>query len=165
MQDKQNGNPEIKIIFQQFFFWAFFGIFLCLNIANIQGLPEISFVSQPVWPILQKTADHLRTGAGDFPGINNWRSNFAHNARKTDKAILLRPESKRPLKSRIGRLYSEVKTEHIFATGRALCPGSVPAAQKHDKKSRKRLYIIIVPPYRRPVNCECWLMKTHKNGL
>nr|DAH44132.1 MAG TPA: hypothetical protein [Caudoviricetes sp.] len=48
MQDRQNGNPEIKVIFQQLFFWPFFGIFLCLNIANIQGLPEISSVSQPV---------------------------------------------------------------------------------------------------------------------
>lgn len=165
MQDKQNGNPEIKIIFQRLFFWPFFGIFLCLNIANIQEPLEILFVSQPVWPILQKTADHLRTGAGDFPGINNWRSNFAHNARKTDKAILLRPESKRPLKSQIGRSHSGFKIEHTFATGRALCPGSVPAAQRHDKKSRKRLYIIIVPPYRRLVNREYWLTKVHKNGL
>lgn len=165
MQDKQNGNPEIEIIFQQFFFWPFFDIFLCLNITNIQGPPEISSVSQPVWPILQKVADHLWTGAGDFPDVNNWRSNFTYNACKTDKARLLQPESKRPLKSRIGRLYSEVKTEHTFATVRTLCPGSVPAAQRHDKKSRKRLYIIIVPPYRRPVNYEYWLTKAHKKRL
>nr|DAH33845.1 MAG TPA: hypothetical protein [Caudoviricetes sp.] len=46
------------------------------------------------------------------------------------------------------------KTEHIFATVRTLRPGSVPTAQRHDKKSRNRLYIIIVPPYRRPVNRE-----------
>ena len=166
MQDKQNGNPEIKIIFQQFFFWPFFGIFLCLNIANIQEPPEILFVSQPVWPILQKAADHLRTGAGNFLVVNNWRSIFTHNARKTDKAILLRPESNRTLKSQIGRLCSTPKTEHTFAAVQALRPRSVPAAQsKHDKKSQKRLYIIIVPPYRRPVNREYWLTKVHKNGL
>ena len=166
MQDKQKGNPEIKIIFQQLFFWPFFGLFLCLNIANIQEPPEILFVSQPVWPILQKAADHLRTGAGDFLGVNNWRSIFAHNARKTGKARLLRPESKRPLKSQIGRLYSIPKTEHIFVTVRTLRPGSVPAAQsKHDKKSRKRLYIIIISPYRDSVNREYWLMEAHKNGL
>lgn len=166
MQDKQNENPEIKVIFGLFFFRPFFGLFLCLNISNIQEPPEISFVSQSVWPILQKAADHLRTGAGNFLVINSWRPNFAHNARKTNKDTLLRPESKRPLKSQIGRLCSGSKTEHTFATGRTLCPGSMLAAQsKHDKKSRKRLYIIIVPPYRRPVNCECWLMKTHKNGL
>ncbi len=73
---------------------------------------------------------------------------------KLTRLYFFRPESKRPLKSQIGRLYSWPKTEHTFATGRALCPGSVPAAQRHDKKSRKRLYIIIVPPYRRPVNRE-----------
>ena len=166
MQDKQNGNPEIKIIFQQFFFWAFFGIFLCLNIANIQGLPEISFVSQPAWPILQKAADHLRTGAGDFPGVNSWRSNFAHNDRKTDKARLLRPKSKWPLKSRIGRLYSTPKTEHISPLFGHCAPDrcQLPRAST-TKKSRKRLYIIIVPPYRRPVNREYWLTKAHKNSL
>jgi len=48
MQDRQNGNPEIKVIFQLFFFSPFFGIFLCLNIANIQEPPEILFISQPV---------------------------------------------------------------------------------------------------------------------
>lgn len=166
MQDKQNGNPEIKVIFQQFFFSPFFGIFLCLNIANIQEPPEILFISQPVWPILQKAADHLRTGAGDFPGVNSWRSNFPYNARKTGKAIFLRLEYKRPLKNRIGRLYSMTEIEHIFDAIRALRPGSVPAAQsKHDKKSRKRLYIIIVPPYRDSVNNECWLIKTHEKRL
>ena len=166
MQDKQNGNPEIKVIFQLFFFSPFFGISLCLNIANIQEPLEILFVSQPVWPILQKTADHLRTGAGNFPGINNWHSNFTHNACKANKATLIQPECNRPLKSQIGQLYSESKIEHTFATVRALRPGSVPAAQsKHNKKSRKRLYIIIVPPYRRPVNREYWLTKAHKNGL
>lgn len=103
--------------------------------------------------ILQKAADHLRTGAGDFPDVNNWRSNFAHNARKANKATLLRPESKRPLKSQIGRLYSGSKMEHTFVTVRTLCPGSVPAAQnKHDKKSRKRLYNhnITIPAPRQP---------------
>lgn len=162
MQDKQNWNPEIKVIFQQFFFWPFFGIFLCLNIANIQEPPEILFVSQLTWTFLQKAADRCR----DFLVVNNWRSIFAHNARRTDKAILLLPESKRPLKSQIGRLYSGSKIEHTFSAVRALRPGSAPAAQsKHDKKSRKRLYIIIVPPYRRPVNREYWLTKAHKNGL
>lgn len=166
MQDKQNWNPEIKVIFQQFFFWPFFGIFLCLNITNIQELPEILFVSQLAWPILWKLVDRLRTGARDFQKVNNWRSNFAHNAHKTGKAILLRPEYKRPLKSQIGRLYSIAKTEHTFATVRALCSGSVLAAQsKHDKKSRKRIYIIIVPPYWDSVNHKCWLTKAHKNGL
>ena len=139
---------------------------MCLNITNIQDPPEILFISQPVWPILKKTADHLRTGAGDFLEVNNWHSNFAHNARKTNKATFLQPESKRPLKSQIGRLYSTPKAEHTFATGRILRPGSVPAAQsKHDKKSLKWLYIIIVSPYRSPVNCECWLMKARNNGL
>lgn len=165
MQDKQNENTEIKVIFQQFFFWPFFGIFPCLNITNIQEPPEILFVSQPVWPILQKAADHLWTGTGNFLVVNNWRSNFAHNARRTDNAILLRPESNRPLKSRIERLYSGSKTEHTFATVRILCPGSVPVAQRHDKKSRKWLYIIIVPPYQCPVNREYWLTKALKNGL
>nr|DAG61671.1 MAG TPA: hypothetical protein [Caudoviricetes sp.] len=50
---------------------------------------------------------------------------------------------------------STPKTEHIFVTVRTLRPGSVPAAQKHDKKSRKRLYIIIVSSCWNPVNCEC----------
>jgi len=48
MQDKQNENPEIKVIFGLFFFRPFFGLFLCLNISNIQEPPEISFVSQSV---------------------------------------------------------------------------------------------------------------------
>ena len=166
MQDKQNGNPEIKIIFQQLFFWPFFGIFLCLNIANIQELPEISFVSQPVWPILQKAADHLRTGAGISQASITGTLISPTMPAKQIRLQLIRPESKRPLKSRIGRLYSIPKTEHTFATVRTLRSGSVPAAQsKHDKKSRKRLYIIIVPPYRRPVNREYWLTKAHKNGL
>lgn len=91
----------------------------------------------------------------DFLAVNNWHSNFAHNARKTNKDTLLRPESKRPLKSQIGRLCSTPKKEHTFAAVQALRPGSAPAAQsKHDKKSRKRLYIIIISPYRRPVNRE-----------
>nr|DAF43384.1 MAG TPA: hypothetical protein [Siphoviridae sp. ctEJG5] len=51
-------------------------------------------------------------------------------------------------------MYSTPKTEHTFATVQALRPGSPPAAQRHDKKSRKRLYIIIVPPYQHPVNRE-----------
>lgn len=146
-------------------FYPFFGLFACLNITNIQEPPEISFVSQPVRPILQKSADHLRTSAGDSPGVNNWRSNLAHNARKTDRAILLRPESKRPLKSRIGRLYSTVKTERIFVSVRALLPRSVPAA--HEKARQKEPKTVIYNhSTTTPGSRQLWLLIKHaKNGL
>lgn len=71
MQDKQNENPEKKLFLSRSIFCPFFRTFLCLNITNIQDPPEISFVSQLVLPIIQKAADHLRTGDGDFLVVNS----------------------------------------------------------------------------------------------
>lgn len=166
MQDKQNEIPEKEVIFKPFHFLPVFQDF---------SVPEYCKYSRAARNIVRFTTSMTNSAKGcgspadrcrDFLVVNNWRSIFAHNARRTDKAILLLPESKRPLKSQIGRLYSGSKIEHTFSAVRALRPGSAPAAQsKHDKKSRKRLYIIIVPPYRRPVNREYWLTKAHKNGL
>lgn len=155
MQDKQNRNTEKEFIFDPFHFLPVFRHF---------SVSEYYKYSRSARNIVRFTTSMTNSAKGcgppadrcrDFPGINNWHSNFTHNAHKTNKARLIRPESKRPLKSQIGRLYSGSKIEHTFSAVRALRPGSVPAAQsKHDKKSRKRLYIIIVPPYRSPVNCE-----------
>ena len=166
MQDKQNWNTEKEFIFEPFHFLPVFQDF---------SVPEYYKYSRSSRNIVRFTTSMTDSAKGcgppsdrcrDFPGINNWNSNFAHNACKNGKAILLRLEYKWPLKSQIGRLYSASKTEHIFVAVRALRPGSVPAAQsEHDKKSRKRLYIIIVPPYQRPVNREYWLTKAHKNSL
>lgn len=154
------------MLFSSSYFLPVFQYFFCVWILRTFKSQQkyCSFHNRYDRPV--KAVDHLRTGARDFTDVNNWRSNSAHNARKTDRAILLRPEYKWPLKSQIWRLYSVRKTEHIFVSVRSLRPRSAPAVQsKRDKKSRKRLYITIIPPYRGPVNCECWLMKARKNGL
>ena len=113
-----------KLFLSRSIFWPFFGIFLCLNIANIQGLPEISFVSQLAWTSCQR----LRATCGPVPEFSQASITDAlispTTPAKRIRLHFIQPESKRPLKSRIGQLYSGHKIEHTFTAVRALRSGS-----------------------------------------
>lgn len=68
MQDKQNGNPKIKVIFQQFFFLTVFRHFFVSEYYKYSRTARniVRFTTGMI--ALQKAADHLRTGAG----ISSW---------------------------------------------------------------------------------------------
>ena len=155
------------MLFSSSSFFDRFSAFFCVWILQIFKSRQkyCSFHNQ-----YDQFCKRLRITCGPAPGISSWSITDALISPTTPAELtrlyFLRPESNRPLKSRIERLYSASKTEHIFVAVRALRPGSVPAAQsEHDKKSRKRLYIIIISPYRDSVNREYWLTKARKNGL
>ena len=63
MQNKQNENPEIKVIFGPFFFLTVFRHFSVSEYYKYSRTARNIVRFTTGMNILQKTADHLRTGA------------------------------------------------------------------------------------------------------